>query len=120
MYVFTAASCTRQASHFANQGLFLIVFQMMGGTVFVSGAQAVFANRLVQHLNKIAVGVDAEQVLSIGASELTNHFSGDTLANVLQSYMVGIKDSFLFGTVVAACAFLASWVAPIKSIAKRA
>ncbi|KAM3447850.1 hypothetical protein MY3296_008329 [Beauveria thailandica] len=98
----------------------VLFFQMMGGTVFVSGAQAVFANRLVQTMGSHAIGVAPEKVLSIGASELRKEFSGETLAHVLESYMVGIEDTFLFGTVVAACAFLASWIAPIKSIAKRA
>ncbi|KAM3516796.1 hypothetical protein NHJ13051_009571 [Beauveria bassiana] len=98
----------------------VLFFQMMGGTVFVSGAQAVFANRLVQTLGGHAIGVAPDKVLSIGVSELRKEFSGETLAQVLDSYMVGIKDTFLFGTVVAACAFLASWIAPIKSITKRA
>ncbi|KAM0664321.1 hypothetical protein ACQRIU_006904 [Beauveria bassiana] len=98
----------------------VLFFQMMGGTVFVSGAQAVFANRLVQTLGGHAIGVAPDKVLSIGVSELRREFSGETLARVLESYMVGIKDTFLFGTVVAACAFLASWIAPIKSITKRA
>ena len=89
---------------------------MMGGTIIVSAAQAVFANRLLAALPTYAADIDAGTVLGIGASELKNVFSGDSLAGVLESYMVGLKATFLFGTALAGSAFIASWVAPIKSI----
>lgn len=91
----------------------------MGGTVFVSGAQAVFANRLLAALSIHSPDLDAAGVLEIGATELRSHFPEAVLDGILKSYMIGLKDAFAFGTAVAGCAFLASWIAPIKSI-KRA
>lgn len=91
----------------------------MGGTVFVSSAQAVFSNSLLRALAIYSPDVNAGQVLAIGATELKTQFSQDILPKILHSYMVGLKDAFLFGTIVAGCAFLASWIAPIKSIIKR-
>lgn len=91
----------------------------MGGTIFVSAAQAVFANRLLQALATQAPSIDPHEILITGATELKGRFPGDLYRGVLESYIVGLKDAFLFGMVVAGCAFLSSWIAPIKSINQR-
>lgn len=88
----------------------------MGGTVFVSLAQAVFANRLLAALAVHAPTVEAGQVLAIGATELRHTFSDDQLSGIVQSYMAGLRDAFILGTAVAGSAFVTSWVAPLKSI----
>ncbi|KAL4867995.1 hypothetical protein BDV12DRAFT_186274 [Aspergillus spectabilis] len=94
----------------------VLFFQMMGGTVFVSLAQAVFANRLLAALAIHAPSVAADQVLAIGATELNHQFPSDVLPGVIQSYMVGLRAAFFLGAAVAGSAFVTSWVAPIKSI----
>ncbi|KAF9887633.1 hypothetical protein FE257_009726 [Aspergillus nanangensis] len=94
----------------------VLFFQMMGGTVFVSLAQAVFANRLLAALSVHAPSVAAGRVLATGATELSHAFGGDVLPGIIRSYMAGLRDAFFLGTAVAGSAFLASWVAPIKSI----
>ncbi|KAB8202449.1 major facilitator superfamily domain-containing protein [Aspergillus parasiticus] len=95
-------------------------FQLMGGTVFVSCAQAVFTNRLLAALSIYAPHVSAETVLAVGAPDLQGHFSEETLQGVLKSYMTGLKAAFILGTVLCGCAFLSVWVAPIKSLKKKA
>jgi MFS transporter, DHA2 family, glioxin efflux transporter len=96
------------------------VFQMMGGTVFVSGAQSVFANRLLSTLVTNAPEVDASQVLAVGATELQDYFPTAELAGIQKSYMTGLKGAFAFGIAVAGVAFLASCTAPIRSIKRKA
>ncbi|OQE34804.1 hypothetical protein PENCOP_c015G07905 [Penicillium coprophilum] len=94
----------------------VLFFQMMGGAVFISAAESVFSNRLLPALAVYAPTVDAARVLSIGATGLRSEFSTGALPGILQAYMVALQDVFLFGTVTAACAFVASWLAPFRSI----
>ncbi|KAJ6028407.1 hypothetical protein N7540_003983 [Penicillium herquei] len=94
----------------------VLFFQMMGGAVFISAAECVFSNRLLIALALDAPTVDASKVLSIGATALRSDFGSEVLPGILKAYMTGLKDVFLFGTAVAALAFLASWVAPFHSI----
>lgn len=103
-----------------TSGTKTLVFQMMGGTVCVSSAQAVFANRLLAAMSTHAPGVGHGAVLAVGAPELKSHFPADTLPGILESYMVGLKVAFALGTALAGCAFLCAWIAPIKSIRQRA
>jgi hypothetical protein len=89
---------------------------MIGGAVFILAAESVLSNQLLLALAVYAPTVDAGRVLSIGATGLRSEFSADILPGILQAYMVALKDAFLFGTVTAACGFLASWLAPFRSI----
>ena len=68
----------------------------LSGGYFVTAAQSIFANRLLQALASDATNIDATKVPATGASEIQRVFSGGDLAAVLNSYMVGIKDVFAF------------------------
>jgi len=88
----------------------------MGGAVFVSAAQSVFVNRLLQTLPSSAPDVDPAYVAILGATELRSVFSGPQLAGIVDAYMVGVRGAFAFGIAVAGSAFVASWLMPIRSI----
>ncbi|RFU34012.1 hypothetical protein B7463_g2269, partial [Scytalidium lignicola] len=94
----------------------VLFFQMMGGAMAISAAQCIFGNRLLAALVTYAPEVDAATVLTLGASELRDHFSGAALSGVLESYMAGLKAAFALGTGVAGMGVLASFFAPIKSL----
>lgn len=92
------------------------VFQMMGGTVCVSMGQSAFSNRILSNLASNAPGIDAARVLATGASELRSAFPPDQVGLILESYMDGLRVTFALSAALTGCSFLASWVAPIRSI----
>ena len=88
----------------------------ISGAYFVTAAQSVFANRLLQTLAGTAPNIDAAKVLATGASEIQRVLSGGDLAAVLDAYMVGIKDVFAFSLAGAAFTVLVALVIPFKKL----
>jgi hypothetical protein len=87
----------------------------ISGAYFVSAAQSVFGNRMLQALAASAPNIDGSKVLNTGASQLQQLFSGSDLVHVLGAYMVGIKDVFAFSLAgTAFCAVLTFAVPFIK------
>lgn len=97
--------------------MLVAVFQMTGGAVCISAGQSAFINRLLYYLNSIAPGIDAARIVTIGASDLRGQVSPGETDAVLQAYLGALKDTFALGVGFAGCAFLASWIAPIKNLA---
>ncbi len=71
-----------------------LVFQAISGSYFLTVAQSLFANRMLQTLRTTAPNIDATMVLNTGASEIQHVFKGSDLAAVLDAYMVGLKAAF--------------------------
>jgi hypothetical protein len=92
------------------------VCNSISGAYFVTAAQFIFANRLLQTLASAAPKIDAAKVLATGASEIHRVFSGGDLAAVLDAYMVGIKDVFAFSLAGAAFTVLLALVIPFKKL----
>ncbi|KAM3439702.1 hypothetical protein NHJ13734_003583 [Beauveria thailandica] len=95
----------------------ILFFQMTGGAVCISAGQSAFINRLLYYLKKIAPGIDAARIVTIGASDLRSQVSSSDIDFVLQAYLGSLKDTFALGVGFAGCAFLASWIAPIRNLA---
>ncbi|KAM3560145.1 hypothetical protein MY1884_003094 [Beauveria asiatica] len=95
----------------------ILFFQMTGGAVCISAGQSAFINRLLYYLKKIAPGIDAARIVTIGASDLRSRVSSSDIDFVLQAYLGSLKDTFALGVGFAGCAFLASWIAPIRNLA---
>ena len=80
--------------------LFSLTMRPVGNTIsgayFVTAAQSVFANRMLQTLAVNSPNIDGTTVLNTGASQLQRVFSGADLVHVLDAYMVGIKAVFAF------------------------
>ena len=67
-------------------GISLIMFcQQLGGAVFVSVGQNVFANKLVEGLGAIP-GFDAKSIVTVGATELRQHVPPQSLSEVILAY----------------------------------
>ncbi len=90
---------------------------MTGGAVCISAGQSAFINRLLYYLKSIAPGIDAARIVTIGASDLRGQVSAGDIDLVLQAYLGALKDTFALGVGFAGCAFLASWIAPIRNLA---
>lgn len=84
----------------------------MSGAFFITAAQSVFANRMLEKLAAIAPQIDAQTVLATGASELQDVFHGADLLMVRQAYMTGIKDVFAFAMTGAALTAVLSLLVP--------
>jgi hypothetical protein len=88
----------------------------MSGTYFVIVAQALFANRMLQALEKSNSNIDTATALGTGASQIQYVFQGSELTAVTNAYMVGIKDVFAFGLFGAVAAVLLALVIPLKQL----
>ena len=88
----------------------------ISGAYFVTAAQSLFANRLLQSLATNAPNIDAIKVLGTGASDIQRVFSGADLAAVLDAYMVGIKAVFAFSMAGAVFTAVLTLAVPWKKI----
>ncbi|KAJ8113163.1 hypothetical protein ONZ43_g5218 [Nemania bipapillata] len=94
----------------------LLFFQTMGGTIFISAAQSIFANRLIVSLAGNTSGVIPKEVVAVGADQLRAVFSGAQLKDVLDAYIIGLRDAWILGVVTAGLAFLSSFLTGFRSI----
>ncbi|KAL2853989.1 major facilitator superfamily domain-containing protein [Aspergillus pseudodeflectus] len=79
----------------------VLFFQMMGGAVSVSVAQAVFQNGLLAMCTKEDVGgADCGRVVGVGLGELRREFSGDSLQGVLRVYNGAVTRAFFVGVAM--------------------
>ena len=87
--------------------------QTIGGALFVSGAQAVFADRLVSDLsgsNKIP-GLDPAKILASGATNIRDVVAPEHVHRVIRSYNYALVGAFLVAAgLAAATAFGAATV----------
>ncbi|KAH8426649.1 MDR family MFS transporter [Aspergillus melleus] len=89
--------------------------QTLGGAVFISVAQNVFTNALLQNLAGIPEIVPQE-VVNIGATDLTNSIPADVLPRVVSAYNNGLVDAFYVSTAVGALSLLGALFVQWKSV----
>lgn len=77
-----------------------IFFQIIGGAFSLAAAQAAFASTLVSKVTQYAPGIDAANLLNVGASDLDLVYQGAELDAVLRAYMDGIKVTFALATAL--------------------
>lgn len=68
-----------------------VVFQCIGGTAFVTAAQAAFVNRIIQTLPDSAPNVDPADVVATGATLIRTVFPVYQVPGIIVAYMSGIK-----------------------------
>lgn len=88
----------------------------LSGGYFVTAAQSLFTNRLLDSLSTTAPSINSDLVLATGATELHKVFSGADLTAILSSYMVGIKDVFAWSMAGAAFTAVLALVVPFKKM----
>jgi hypothetical protein len=72
----------------------MLFYQSLGGSIFLSAGQSIFANRLLTEVTKHAPSVDPALVFKTGATELRRVFSKDLLPAIVEAYVLGIKGTF--------------------------
>jgi hypothetical protein len=88
----------------------------MGGAIFVSAGEALFANQLIDSLQKNVPDINPAEVSGVGATELRNHFAPGVLPGIIASYMEGLQVAFIMVTVLAGCSALLSPLLPWVNI----
>ncbi|PHH90310.1 hypothetical protein CDD83_3984 [Cordyceps sp. RAO-2017] len=86
-------------------------FQALGGAIFISVAQTLFQNGLIDGLRAADVGIDGRVFINSGASEIKQVLARmgrlDALDSVLRAYMTGLRHTYYISVACAACAFFA-------------
>ncbi|KAM4067090.1 major facilitator superfamily protein [Hirsutella rhossiliensis] len=84
-------------------------FELAGGVVFISAAQAIFANGLLRSLKQTAPNLDGLDVLHHGALRLGETF-GDDAPAVLEAYINGFHGVFAMSLACAVVPVLVSLI----------
>lgn len=90
--------------------------QSISGAYFVSAANSIFNNYLLQTLARTAPQINSADILYIGVSELTNYYKGEQLALIRDAYMVGIKNVFAFALAGTAITVILALVIPFTRL----
>uniref|UniRef100_A0A8H7MYZ5 Major facilitator superfamily (MFS) profile domain-containing protein n=1 Tax=Bionectria ochroleuca TaxID=29856 RepID=A0A8H7MYZ5_BIOOC len=100
-------------------GIALLFFmQQLGGAIFVSVSQNIFANELLKRLSGVA-GLDTEAVLHQGATELRKIVPPSELDVVIKAYNVSITRVFVMVAALSASIIIGSLAMEWKSIKGR-
>ncbi|KAJ7158473.1 major facilitator superfamily domain-containing protein [Mycena filopes] len=98
-------------------GTALIMFlQMMGGSLFVSVAQAAFENRLTSGLRADVPGVDPGVVLRAGATSLKDAVPAALVGEVLEVYNAALVGAFYVATATACLSVVGTLAIEWKSV----
>jgi hypothetical protein len=111
-----AAQALAKNEDIATVTAVIMFFQTLGGAIWVSAAQAGFANKLVQALAEKIPGVDVARVVGVGATEYRHLYPADVVPRILDSYMEGVTVVFIIILVVSAASFPASLLTPWVNI----
>ncbi|KAJ5318489.1 hypothetical protein N7476_004909 [Penicillium atrosanguineum] len=88
-------------------------FTTVGGAFFLSAAQSMFSNRLIQTLAINLPEIDTAVVLGTGATQIREFFTASQVSVIIDAYMVGLKAVFAITTaafgVATIVGFFGSW-----------
>ncbi|KAI0137054.1 putative efflux pump [Xylariales sp. AK1849] len=98
-------------------GTSVIVFlQTLGGALFVSVAQSIFTNQLVESLATYVPELDPSIVLVTGATNLQHTVPAEFLSGVILAYSTALTKAFLVSVGLAAFTIIGSIFIPWKSV----
>ena len=80
-----------------------------GGSLFLTIAQTIFSPSLVDGLKKYAPTVNAEAVITAGATAIQQVVKPEEVLGVLEAYSLAINRNFYLAAGASAGAFLFSW-----------
>ncbi|KAH6984361.1 putative MFS transporter [Ilyonectria sp. MPI-CAGE-AT-0026] len=112
----TAVQGFSKPENVANSTGIMLMCQSISGAYFITVAQSLFANRMLQTLSTTAPNIDTIKVINTGASEIQHVFDGGDLAAVLDAYMVGIKSVFAFSLAGSVLTVIIALVIPFKKL----
>jgi hypothetical protein len=85
----------------------VVFFQTLGGALFISVAQNVFTNKLVEGILSKIPDMDTATILRTGATQLKSVFPSNVLPIVIQAYNDAITQAFYASVAMGAFAFFA-------------
>lgn len=91
------------------------LMQQLGGAVFLSVCQNVFATKLVDRLSGVA-GLNAQGIVSTGATDIRKVVPADEVDAVVDAYNFGITHVFLVAAILSACTIVGVSMMEWKSI----
>jgi hypothetical protein len=89
--------------------------QQLGGAVFVSVGQNILSTKLVSGLAGL-LNLDAQVIISLGATELRNYVRAEDLGKVLRVYNHALDDVFVVATVLASLSIFGAVLTEWKSV----
>ncbi|KAK5659837.1 hypothetical protein OQA88_13300 [Cercophora sp. LCS_1] len=99
-------------------GISLMFFmQQLGGAIFLSVAQNLFSNKLVEQLSGVA-GLDPQSIINTGATDLRRVVPSDEIDAVVDAYSFALTRVFLLSAALSAVMILGAVVVEWKSIKK--
>jgi hypothetical protein len=96
----------------------VMVSQTLGGALFLSFAQTVFENGLINTLVTSAPGVDPQTIIAAGAAGVRASVTSAQLPGVLIAYNKAINEDFYLAAGASAAVFMFAWGMGFKSIKK--
>jgi hypothetical protein len=96
------------------------VFQTLGASLLVSGAQSAFTNTLLRQLPKDAPLVSPAAVVAAGATGLRDTFPEHEIPNILVSYMAALRATYIISITTAGMAAVVAIFIPWRSIKGKA
>jgi hypothetical protein len=107
--------------HDVPSGTVILMFmQTMGGAVFVSAAQSLFHNKLLEGITKNVPHADAKKIIDAGAAMLKDIVSEEALPGVLQAYNSAITRCFYIGVAFSGLAIVGALPMQWISVKKKA
>ncbi|PTB70154.1 MFS general substrate transporter [Trichoderma citrinoviride] len=101
-------------------GSALVMFtRFLGSAIFLPVAQTIFLSTLVKKVSNIP-GIDPDEVISAGATDLKNLVSGDDLKTLLLDYNDSLMPVFYLVAAISSATMLGSVFVEWKSLKKRA
>ncbi|USP74923.1 MFS general substrate transporter [Curvularia clavata] len=110
------AQATTRPEDIAMRTAILLFFQTLGGAIFISVAQNMFANQLLQSVTNNNVGFDPQKILSVGADDLKSHFLAHELSDVFKAYLLGLRTTWILGIACASAAFIVTFGSRYRNI----
>ncbi|KAK4442682.1 major facilitator superfamily domain-containing protein [Podospora aff. communis PSN243] len=99
-------------------GMSLMFFaQQLGGAIFLSVGQNIFANQLVDDLSGVA-GLNPEVIINTGATDLGKVVPPQDMGLVVEAYSYALTRVFLMSAILSAVKLLGALVVEWKSITK--
>jgi EmrB/QacA subfamily drug resistance transporter len=98
-------------------GTSIITFmQTLGGALFVSVAQNVFTNKLVQYIAKYVPGLDPQVVLAAGATSIQHSIDPALLPGVTRAYSDALTQTFIVFVAMVVLSIIGALAVEWKSV----
>jgi hypothetical protein len=90
--------------------------QLLGGALFISVAQNVFQNELIENVAAAVPGLDTMMVVNVGATQLQTQIPSQYLPAVLVAYNRALVITFYVSVALGALSLLGSIFVPWNSV----